>query len=143
MPVKVRRARRTGLHPWLLPGEEVLYSRDPIWYLVHRFLPWQFGENHPIPLLMGLSFHITSQRALTMLRHCGVLDMEISQWREDAAPQDATEFITEVRVGERHFGKVRSDLFGLGRKRFGTCKTRFGPDGEYVPYVQIVSRMEG
>ena len=127
---------------WLLADEKVLFANSKLWYFVHSYTPWQIGENWPIPFLVNAAFYATERRALTIVRHCGILNVELSQWTPGVAVSQGTEIISNVRIGYRHFGSVRFDFFGLGRGRFGNGTTGFGPSGEDVPYLEIVSRRQ-
>ena len=129
-----------GVSPVFTPGEEILFERENVWYFTHECLPWQFGEICPIPLLVNIGFFVTTKRAITVLHHCSIFVVEISQWYPGVEEQKASEFIADVSMGKRHFGSVKFDFFGLGRKTVGISPTRFGATGKEIPYLEIRSK---
>ena len=129
--------------PRLLPDERLLFSKENVWYFSYRLPAWQFGESLPVPLLIGLFFYITDKRAVTVVRHSKTLDIEMIQWRPQAAAPEASEVLTSVRVGTKHFGSVKFDFFGLGKGHFGIGRTPFGKQGGDVPYLEFTSKRHG
>ena len=67
--------------------------------------------------------------------------MELSQWRVLTPKSQATEVISKVTVGKKHFGNVRFDFFGLGKGQFGMGSTPFDKQGGEVPYLEIASEI--
>ena len=132
----------TSTSPRLFPGEMLMFSKQGIWYLSYRLAPWQFGEGMTI-FPMKISFHVTNMRALTIFRHCRILNMEISQWHTNVSTSRASERITSIRMGRKHFGLVKFDFWGLGKGRFGIGRTPFGKEGGDVPYLEVTSRRPG
>lgn len=129
----------TSAQPRLFPGERLMFSKQDVWYLSYRLAPWQFGEGMTI-FPMRISFHVTNMRALTIFRHCGLLNMEINQWRVNISAPQASEHITSVRTDKKHFGLVKFDFFGLGKGRFGIGRTPFGKEGGEVLYLEVLSK---
>ncbi len=129
----------TSAQPRLFPGEMLMFSKQDVWYLSYRLPPWQFGEGMTI-FPMRISFHVTNMRALTIFRHWGILNMEISQWHTNASTSRASERITSIRMGRKHFGLIKFDFFGLGKGRFGIGRTPFGKEGGEVLYLEVLSK---
>ena len=96
-----------------------------------------------VPFLLSLFFYVTDKRAVTVVRHSKMLDLEFSQWQPHVATPAATEFITNVGIGQKHFGTVRFDFCGLGRGRFGIGRTSLAKEGGVVPYLEITSMRPG
>lgn len=129
----------TSAQPRLFPGEMLMFSKQNVWYLSYRLPPWQFGEGMTI-FPMRISFHVTNMRALTIFRHWGILNMEISQWRTNISTPNASEHIIGIRMDRKHFGLVKFDFWGLGKGRFGIGRTPFGKEGGEVRFLEIISQ---
>lgn len=128
--------------PRLFPGERLMFSKQDVWYLYYTVASWQIGTSMTA-FPVRIFFHVTNMRALSIFRNCGILDMELSQWRKDTSLPQSSEHITDIRLGSNHFGTVRFDFWGLGRGRFGIGRTPFGKEGGDVPYLEVTSRLPG
>ena len=134
-------ARLTTLaSPLLFPGERLMFSKQDVWYLSYSVAPWQFGKAMTMPPLMRISFHVTNMRALTIIRHWGLLNMEITQWRMNISAPQPSEHITGVRMDTKHFGLVKFDFWGLGKGQFGIGRTPFEKEGGEVPFLEVLSK---
>lgn len=126
----------------LFPDEILLFSKQDVWYLSYTIASWQIGTAMTM-FPAKIFFHVTNMRTLIIFRNWGIYDVELSQWRKDTFLPQASEHITNIRLGNKHFGTVRFDFGGLGRGRFGIGRTPFGKEGGDIPYLEVTSRRPG